>query len=212
MCRSRWKGRFGHEGANRVGGNPGDGDRDGGCGDRGAGTPTTPAPMNGAYSVQLETRTPSGLPPCNGRTRGETAMVTATLTLESCIGGFWVPIPCTSLIGGAVAYNSTTDTLWACFAKPRRRLAAVDADRHRGTARASGGRGAAGSARTCGTAGTPGRCWCSGTCRAHGRTGTGRRSWVRVTRHRDSRATGAKLRRGWHSSRCRHRRERRRHS
>ncbi len=32
--------------------------------------------------------------------------------LESCVAGVWVPIPC--LVGGAVAFDSATDSLWAC--------------------------------------------------------------------------------------------------
>src|SRR5215472_7164844 len=67
--------------------------------------PTAPAANNGVYRVQIETANSTGLPPCNNATGGETAMVTSTSTLESCIGGTWVPIPCTSVLGGAVAYN-----------------------------------------------------------------------------------------------------------
>lgn len=83
-----------------------------GCGDAGPGSPTSSAalPKNGVYSVQLES---NGTPPtCNSKTAGETAMVTSTDTLETCVLRVWVPIPC--LVGGAVAFDSATDSLWAC--------------------------------------------------------------------------------------------------
>ena len=48
----------------------------------------------------------------NPKTAGETAIVTSSDTLESCVLGVWVPIPC--LVGGAVAFDSAADSLWAC--------------------------------------------------------------------------------------------------
>jgi hypothetical protein len=79
---------------------------------------TSPTATNGVFVVQIVTDTPTGLPLCNSHTGGETAIVTSTHTLESCIAGRWVPIPCTSFLGGAVAYNSTTKSLWACTQNP----------------------------------------------------------------------------------------------
>jgi hypothetical protein len=90
-----------------------------GCGDAGPGSsssPTTAVPTDGVYKVQLETSSSAGLPVCNSSTAGETAIVTASSSLETCIYGFWVPIPC--LVGGAVAYDSDTDTLFACTENP----------------------------------------------------------------------------------------------
>ncbi|HEV3191126.1 MAG TPA: hypothetical protein VGY54_11545, partial [Polyangiaceae bacterium] len=89
-----------------------------GCSVQESGTLPPPAPTNGVYMVRLETNNQTGLPTCSKQTGGETAMLTSTMTLESCIAGCWVPIPCASLIGGAVAYNSTTKTLWACTQNP----------------------------------------------------------------------------------------------
>ncbi|HEX3851908.1 MAG TPA: hypothetical protein VHW01_13135 [Polyangiaceae bacterium] len=84
-----------------------------GCGNSSPSAPSgTPAPVNGVYGVQIETTTSSSLPACNSKTAGETAIVTSTDTLESCVLGVWVPIPC--LVGGAVAFDSATDSLWAC--------------------------------------------------------------------------------------------------
>ena len=83
-----------------------------GCGDQGSGPPTAPAPPNGVYSVEIQTNNASALPTCSKQTAGETAMLTSTDTLEVCVAGAWVRIPC--LVGGGVAYNSATQTLWAC--------------------------------------------------------------------------------------------------
>ncbi len=83
-----------------------------GCGDAGPGSPSSSAallPKNGVYSVQLESNTS---PTCSKQTAGETAMITSTDTLETCVAGAWVTIPC--LVGGAVAFDSATDSLWAC--------------------------------------------------------------------------------------------------
>ena len=85
-----------------------------GCGDAGPESPGTSSstllPNNGVYSVQIESN--SAPPACGKQTAGETAMVTSTDTLETCLAGVWVPIPC--LVGGAVAFDSATDSLWAC--------------------------------------------------------------------------------------------------
>jgi len=76
----------------------------------------TTSPTNGVYTVDLMSSSPSSLPACNSKTAGETAMLTSTNTLETCVAGVWVSIPC--LVGGGVAYNSTTNTLWACTEGP----------------------------------------------------------------------------------------------
>jgi hypothetical protein len=82
----------------------------------GSHAPTTagaaPLAVNGVYAVQIQSTSPSSLPACNSKTAGETAIVTSTHTLESCVSGVWVPVPC--LIGGAVAFDSAADSLWAC--------------------------------------------------------------------------------------------------
>ncbi len=87
-----------------------------GCGDAGSGSPATSSaalqPKNGVYTVEIESNSSSTLPACNSKTAGETAMVTSTDILETCVLGVWVPVPC--LVGGAVAFNSATDSLWAC--------------------------------------------------------------------------------------------------
>src|SRR5580658_6762050 len=84
-----------------------------GCGDAGPGSPGTASaallPKNGIYAVQLESKTQ---PTCSNETAGETAMITSTDTLETCVAGNWLRIPC--LVGGAVAFDSATDSLWAC--------------------------------------------------------------------------------------------------
>lgn len=87
-----------------------------GCGQQPSSSSSIPAPVAGVYDVKIETTSPAGLPACNTKTAGETAIVTSTSTLESCIAGVWVPIPCTSLLGGDVAYDSAVASLWACTA------------------------------------------------------------------------------------------------
>lgn len=88
-----------------------------GCGQRGA-EPSSSSkiapPVSGVYKVQIQAATTSALPVCNTKTAGETAMVVSSDTLESCIGGAWIPIPCTSILGGTVAYDSSAKLLWAC--------------------------------------------------------------------------------------------------
>ena len=83
------------------------------CGTSSSSASTAPAsPVNGVYTVQIQSSSPSGVPACNSKTAGETAIVISTDTLETCVAGYWVPIPC--LVGGAVAFDSATDSLWAC--------------------------------------------------------------------------------------------------
>jgi hypothetical protein len=82
-----------------------------GCGAQ-LSAPSASTPVNGVYTVQIQTAASSGMPACNSMTAGETAIVTSSAALESCLGGAWVPIPC--LVGGQVAYNSATDALFAC--------------------------------------------------------------------------------------------------
>ena len=75
-------------------------------------SPAAPPAINGVYTLQIEANNASSLPTCNSRTVGETAIVTSTSTLETCVAGVWVSVPC--LVGGAVAFNSATNSLWAC--------------------------------------------------------------------------------------------------
>ena len=79
-----------------------------GTSDPSSGSSSSVQPDLGVYSVQLQTPDASGLPACTRKTGGETAMLTSSMTLESCIAGLWVPIRCTALLGGAVAYDSAT--------------------------------------------------------------------------------------------------------
>src|ERR1700685_4379510 len=84
-----------------------------GCGQQDPAPSTgVPGPVNGVYSVQIQSGTSSGVPACNAKTAGETAFVTSSATLETCVGGVWVPIGC--VVGGGVAFDSATDSLWAC--------------------------------------------------------------------------------------------------
>src|SRR5580658_9209503 len=77
---------------------------------------TVPSPDNGVYAVRVLADTASDLPTCDSTTSGETAIVTSTDTLETCMYGAWSTIPC--LVGGSVAFDSNTDTLWACTENP----------------------------------------------------------------------------------------------
>jgi type VI protein secretion system component Hcp len=84
------------------------------CGDARLPSPSaTATPLkSGVYTVQIQASTPAAVPACSAKTSGETAFVTSSNTLESCLAGVWVPITC--VIGGNVAFDSATDSLWAC--------------------------------------------------------------------------------------------------
>ena len=77
-----------------------------------------PPPNKGVYSVEIVTQTTSTLPACTSKTSGETAWIVSTATLETCVSASWVPVPCTASLGGSVAYDSATNTLWACTENP----------------------------------------------------------------------------------------------
>ncbi len=139
-----------------------------GCGEQPS-TPSTgaPAPVNGVYSVQIQSGTSSGVPACNSKTAGETAFVTSTATLESCVAGVWVPIAC--VIGGGVAFDSATDSLWACtesgdggaprwaqITLPQGAQGATGATGPQGPAGTQGSQGDAGPPGPAGTAGPTG--------------------------------------------------------
>lgn len=90
------------------------------CGDssrsRTSSAATTPA--DGFFNVQILSASGSGIPACTAKTAGETAIVTSKNVLETCVAGVWVTVPCTSLNGGGVAYDSAAPSLWACTADP----------------------------------------------------------------------------------------------
>jgi hypothetical protein len=68
----------------------------------------------GVYNVDLQAQSSGMLPSCNSTTQGETAFVASPPALERCVGVGWENIPCTTLLSGVVAYDSATQTLWAC--------------------------------------------------------------------------------------------------
>jgi hypothetical protein len=161
------------------------------CGDPGPGSPTASAALllqNGVYAVQLESVTS---PTCSAKTAGETAMITSTDTLETCVAGNWVLIPC--LVGGAVAFDSATDSLWTCTENtdggaaqwkqitlpqgptgPQRATGPQGpqgATGPQGLQGPQGDAGAAGAAGPQGTAGTNGTTGATGTDGATGATG-----------------------------------------
>jgi alpha-tubulin suppressor-like RCC1 family protein len=78
----------------------------------------TRVPAGGVYDVQVLVSASSALPACTLKTTDETAMVSSTGTLETCVGGLWIPIPCVAGLGGDVAYDSAVQSLWACTANP----------------------------------------------------------------------------------------------
>ncbi len=136
-----------------------------GCGSSPPSTSATPpSALNGVYAVQIQTSSPSSLPTCNSKAAGETAIVTSTDTLESCVLGVWVPIPC--LVGGAVAFDSATHSLWACTQAPSGGAALwsqvtlpqgpAGATGATGATGSSGGQGPAGPVGSGGDAGPPG--------------------------------------------------------
>jgi hypothetical protein len=88
-----------------------------GCGGADAGSPSStglPAPINGVYSLQIETATPSALPKCTSALAGTVAYVSSPSSLWACSRGNWCQISCTTSSAGDVAYASSTQTLVAC--------------------------------------------------------------------------------------------------
>jgi hypothetical protein len=75
---------------------------------------TSSPPAGNVYTIAYVANTPSALPKCGSANAGTTAFVQSPIGLFSCIAGIWVPIPCSTLIGGAVAYASASQTLLAC--------------------------------------------------------------------------------------------------
>ena len=77
--------------------------------------PAAPTPGSVVvYDVSLKAQTPAELPP--SCVSGTTAAVVSPPSLWSCIARKWIEIPCSTLVGGAVAYASATNTLLACSA------------------------------------------------------------------------------------------------
>ena len=76
-----------------------------------------PTPVNGVYSVQIETDATSGLPKCTSALAGTVAFINSPTnpSLEACAGGSWSPIKCTNGGAGDVAYASYPPTLLACI-------------------------------------------------------------------------------------------------
>jgi Collagen triple helix repeat (20 copies)/Type VI secretion system effector, Hcp len=72
------------------------------------------AGADGVVAISLDAVTAHDLPACTPKIAGETAMVTSTGTLEVCSAGNWSVVACNAANGGKVAYDSATDTLWAC--------------------------------------------------------------------------------------------------
>jgi hypothetical protein len=66
------------------------------------------------YRIEMTVGTSAALPECNSSLAGQVAFVTAPPSLWSCIQRRWIPLPCTTLSGGLVAYASTSETLVAC--------------------------------------------------------------------------------------------------
>jgi hypothetical protein len=67
-----------------------------------------------SFDVTIQCGAPSELPACTRALAGQTAFVASPAELYSCQFDHWIPIPCTTFEAGAVAYASTTKTLWAC--------------------------------------------------------------------------------------------------
>ena len=74
----------------------------------------TSDPNDDVYSVALSVPSQSGLPKCSTTISGTVAAVAKPPGLFSCQSSLWLPLPCTNLLAGAVAYSSTSKELWAC--------------------------------------------------------------------------------------------------
>ena len=87
-----------------------------GCGGAPDGSSAIPAPVDGVYSVGIESSTPSGLPKCTSALSGTVAYVASPSGLWACAGNSWCAINCSNSSAGDVAYVSSTQTLLACSA------------------------------------------------------------------------------------------------
>jgi Collagen triple helix repeat (20 copies) len=124
---------------------------------------TTGAPAvdeGSVYSAQLQSANVAGLPTCNASLAGQTAIVTSPPSVYSCVANNWVPIPCTTILSGAVAYASLTKTLLACVGGAWTQIALP-----------SGSPGPAGPQGPAGPPGTPGAQGAPGTPGAPGPKG-----------------------------------------
>src|SRR5260221_529767 len=84
------------------------------CTGRGSTSGGSVVPPGDAYSITVEALTSSSLPKCSSSLAGTTAYVQSPVSLYSCQGSAWVPIPCATLVAGAVAYATASQTLLAC--------------------------------------------------------------------------------------------------
>jgi hypothetical protein len=89
-----------------------------GCtnGDGGANSP--PDSRTAAYLIDQVVQTEAALPACTAATSGKNVAVTSCSGILECVKNVWVPLPCSSVQGGTVAYDATTNTVWACSASP----------------------------------------------------------------------------------------------
>jgi collagen type VII alpha len=120
-------------------------------------------PINGVYSVTLQSTTASALPKCTSALAGATAYVQSPVALYSCQAGAWVPIPCLTVLGGAVAYASASQTLLACVSGkwaqvplPQGPQGATGATGSQGPTGLQGSTGSQGPTGSQGDAGPPG--------------------------------------------------------
>lgn len=66
------------------------------------------------YSIAVVGMSVAALPKCTAAVSGTTALVQSPISLYSCVGETWLPVPCTNGLAGAVAYASSNQVLLAC--------------------------------------------------------------------------------------------------
>jgi cysteine-rich repeat protein len=132
---------------------------------------TAAVPTKSVYSIALVAGTPSALPKCTSTLYGTTAIVQSPASVQSCQApGVWLPIPCASILAGAVAYASSTQTLLACVSGQWTAVALPQGPT--GPAGPQGAMGATGSPGTTGATGATGAQGVTGATGATGATGS----------------------------------------
>src|SRR5262245_23428892 len=86
----------------------------GGCSTEPTASDSTSVDARGAYSLALSAATFAQLPACDASLDGTSAYVANPPGIFTCVRRAWIEDKCTSTSGGAVAYASATNTLFAC--------------------------------------------------------------------------------------------------
>jgi hypothetical protein len=135
-------------------------------------------PTSQSYAITISANTVNDLPPCASSLYGTTALVQSPISIYTCQAGIpkpaWLPVPCTTLLAGAVAYASMSQTLVACVSGKWTQVPLPQ-----GPAGAQGPQGVMGTTGMTGPSGAVGAMGLTGMTGATGATGL--QSLIKVT-------------------------------